>query len=205
MESSCYVALRRMTRSRWRCRRRGRRSKRRRRAGAVVDIGSFAARGGRGDRHQGDTFRITKWRARAAIKYRSLPIRTYVRARIRACVYSVCVPWSAEQSSMLLRYVRDRSACDNSLCQGDSKILLRLLHPDYACKDIRSHWFFSSAENPSLRNKNMILMIYWESRSDTLDNSCMISCNNRLLIILRLAKFNAKRSYNPEIHFQLDI
>lgn len=50
---------------------------------AVVDIGKFPrsrGRGRNGSGHWGDTFRITKWRARATIKYRLLPI--HMRARI---------------------------------------------------------------------------------------------------------------------------
>lgn len=48
-------------------------------AGAAVDIGKFP-RPKEGERGRGDTCRITKWRARAAIKYRSFLI--HMRARI---------------------------------------------------------------------------------------------------------------------------
>lgn len=65
MESSCYVALRRMTRSGG-----GKRKE------STVDIGSFVS-SQQGKRKRGRRsrakriFRITKWRARAAIKYRA--------------------------------------------------------------------------------------------------------------------------------------
>lgn len=62
----------------------------------VVDIGKFPRpKGGTGPSTWGDTFRITKWRTRAAIKYRLLPIR--MRARISYV--------STEPSLTLLCYV----------------------------------------------------------------------------------------------------
>lgn len=108
MESSCYVALRWMTRSRRRSRRRRRRKRRRRkrrrrtRTGAVVDIGSFAARRGKGRPASGRHIPHNQVADTRCDKVSPRSRYVHIYACVR--VFRMC-SGSAEQSSTLLRYV----------------------------------------------------------------------------------------------------